>query len=825
MKKVCKILFIILIFNLIMIINSYATEDINSIVERTEKEIVNSEEYEQIELEEVTYINPLYNNVITEKDLNKPSNMMTASTSVDCRTIQEAGKELREEIKVRNETIQISYITNIQLGNTIFSQIVDEALKHTGVPTEGDYLLWQFAGWIAKGNINKNGNTYYYTLTYTFTYYTTYEQEKEMNIAVSNLLNTLDLKGTDYEKITIIYDYICNNIKYDYTIYDDKQRENLKYTAYGALIHKKSVCQGYAVLFYRLALENNIDARLISGLGNGGPHGWNIVKIRDYYYNVDATWDTNYVKREYMYYMLTDNNFSGHVRDSEYATSEFYKKYPMGRQNYTSAMNEFDKNMQNFTGIMLDNQTGYYSYYENGKINTKFSGLYEQDNEKWYVIQGRVNEKYKGIVKDTTGTYYIENGKVAKNTTTVMQIDNAWKIIVNGVLDNNYTGIGSNSSGTWYLENGVVNFKYNGTYIQGDQAKIIEGGKVVATVAKNITTVMQINNIWRYVENGKVSYNYTGLGINDLGTWLIKDGTIKFDYTGNYVDKDGKTYIIEKNKVLTNISKVIQINNVWRMVVNGIIDYSYTGLGTNEYGTWYLENGNLNLGYKATYIEGENAHIIEGGKVVVTISKNTTTVMKINNIWRYVENGRVNYNYIGIGTNDLGTWYLKDGKVSFDYTGNYTDKDGKTYIIEKSQVMTKLSKVMQVNNVWKMVVNGVVDNNYTGLGINEYGTWYLENGNLDLEYKGTYIQGNNANIIEAGKVIVTLPKTTTTVMQINNIWRYVANGVVDYNYTGLGNNNLGTWLVKEGTIKFDYTGNYTDKDGKIYKIEKNKVIK
>ena len=37
MKKVCKILFIILIFNLIMIINSYATEDINSIVERTEK--------------------------------------------------------------------------------------------------------------------------------------------------------------------------------------------------------------------------------------------------------------------------------------------------------------------------------------------------------------------------------------------------------------------------------------------------------------------------------------------------------------------------------------------------------------------------------------------------------------------------------------------------------------------------------------------------------------------------------------------------------------------------------------------------------------------
>lgn len=44
------------------------------------------------------------------------------------------------------------------------------------------------------------------------------------------------------------------------------------------MINKTAVCQGYASLFYRLALDAGVDTRVISGEA-GGPHAWNIVKL------------------------------------------------------------------------------------------------------------------------------------------------------------------------------------------------------------------------------------------------------------------------------------------------------------------------------------------------------------------------------------------------------------------------------------------------------------------------------------------------------------------------------------------------------------------
>ena len=35
------------------------------------------------------------------------------------------------------------------------------------------------------------------------------------------------------------------------------------------------------------------------------------------------------------------------------------------------------------------------------------------------------------------------------------------------------------------------------------------------------------------------------------------------------------------------------------------------------------------------------------------------------------------------------------------------------------------------------------------------------------------------------------------VMKIDNTWRMVKNGVVDYSYEGVGTNNLGTWLIEK----------------------------
>ena len=44
---------------------------------------------------------------------------------------------------------------------------------------------------------------------------------------------------------------------------------SFQYTAYAALLDQKAACQGYAVLFYRMALELGVDSRLISGTEMG----------------------------------------------------------------------------------------------------------------------------------------------------------------------------------------------------------------------------------------------------------------------------------------------------------------------------------------------------------------------------------------------------------------------------------------------------------------------------------------------------------------------------------------------------------------------------
>ena len=131
---------------------------------------------------------------------------------------------------------------------------------------------------------------------------------------------------TDYEKVKTIYDYICHNVTYDYS------DNNMKFTAYAAVTTGKSVCQGYATLFYRLAKMQGISSRVIAGHGTNTDvyHGWNIVKLGNLYYNVDATWDAANYKLGHPYeYFLKGDGFEDHTRTDDYKTKKFYATYPM----------------------------------------------------------------------------------------------------------------------------------------------------------------------------------------------------------------------------------------------------------------------------------------------------------------------------------------------------------------------------------------------------------------------------------------------------------------------------------------------------------------
>ena len=242
-----------------------------------------------------------------------------------------AAKKLRKAMKERVNVISLSYTTEQYHEDSIYD-VVDKAFAHTGNPKEGDILRCDYDSWYANYYYYYEGDLCYIDITYEFEYKTTAQQEAELDKAVKNLLSKLDLDGnTDYQKVKAIYDYLCENITYDYdNLYDDSHR--LKYTAYAALINHTSVCQGYATLFYRLALELGVDSRIIIGIGNGGLHSWNIVALDGKYYNLDATWDAGY--DDYDWFLVCNRNFPDHKRNEEYATKAFNADYPMDSSDY-----------------------------------------------------------------------------------------------------------------------------------------------------------------------------------------------------------------------------------------------------------------------------------------------------------------------------------------------------------------------------------------------------------------------------------------------------------------------------------------------------------
>jgi len=284
---------------------------------------------------ETIYVeNPLYSDAepIVTQEIQTVGLQSFGSSAEYLTDLEAAAAVLRAGMVAREKSIVVYYEVDASMTSDEVSQSVwNQALAHTGVPNEGDYQMWHWGSYRCSRYYDTVGDRKQYELTYTVTYYTTAEQEAEVDVAVEELLTSLELDGlSDYEQLVKIYDWICENVVYDYYGWGE-----YKHTAHAAIIGGKAVCQGYASLLYRLLLTRGIDCRVISGDG-GGPHGWNIVNLDGWYFDVDSTWDASYAQEDmaYAYFLRSEENFQDHIRDPEYDTEEFHAEYPMSKLDY-----------------------------------------------------------------------------------------------------------------------------------------------------------------------------------------------------------------------------------------------------------------------------------------------------------------------------------------------------------------------------------------------------------------------------------------------------------------------------------------------------------
>lgn len=343
-----------------------------------------------------TWVNPLYEDVISESDLQLDSEpISTFSSEVTYATTpEEAALVVREYMVNRVDSYTLYYkipAADVDQGGddwfgNLCGQIFPKAMEHTGNPCEGDYLKFTCGGYnIPSTSFSGDGTYYYLPLPVQMTYYTTYDQEEQLTEEINTVLsNIITDDMTDYEKIKAIYDYMTANITYDYEHYGDNSYK-LQFTAYAAMVNKTSVCQGYANLFYRMAMECGIDTRIISGTsinnqGNSEGHAWNIVKLDGKYYNVDATWDSTWDsdKTTHDFFLQSNEIFQNHTRDAEYETTEFVTAYPVSDTDYVpgSGTEEPEVIDGSFMAVISNNEA----------IITKYTG-----NEKEVVIPNKIN--------------------------------------------------------------------------------------------------------------------------------------------------------------------------------------------------------------------------------------------------------------------------------------------------------------------------------------------------------------------------------------------------------------------------------------------------
>lgn len=227
--------------------------------------------------------------------------------------------------------------------------ILAAALEETCNGYEGDYLRLSFKSY----NVSGFSTSSCYELSYTPRYRISIEQEEYMTQKVSEVLDELDMDDMDdYNKLKTIYEYVINNVSYAYGSSDD-----LRYTAYGALVNGKAVCQGYSVLLYRLAKEAGVSCRFVSGTA-GGAHAWNIAEINGIYYYLDSTWDDTSVSVEYCdYFLKGTEDFDpvgdpkSHILDApknpdniydiDYTSEEFQAMYPISLYSYDAENPEY----------------------------------------------------------------------------------------------------------------------------------------------------------------------------------------------------------------------------------------------------------------------------------------------------------------------------------------------------------------------------------------------------------------------------------------------------------------------------------------------------
>ena len=339
----------------------------------------------------------------------------------------------------------------------------------------------------------------------------------------------------------------------------------------------------------------------------------------------------------------------------------------------------------------------------------------------------------------------------------------------------------------------------------------------------------------------------------------IDTSTGKYDFANMYAyvstsyvtiinSGDGSNNNGVTDKRLNGVIKASDGN--WYYYVNGVIDYSHTGIEKNANGWWRIENGKVNFNYEGVAKNQNGWWYLKGGKVDFSYNGFASN----SNGWWYIENGQVTFqkNDVIKGTvkGAYGWWHVVGSKVTFDTT--VAKNSNGWWYISNGMVDFSHNGVEKNSNGWWRIEEGKVNFNFTGIASNKNGTWYLDGGKVDFSYSGFYKNGTDYLYVENGQITYTKNDVIkgavatqsgwwhvvgskvifdTTVAKNSNGWWYISNGMVDFSHNGVEKNSNGWWRIENGKVNFSFEGFASNQNGWWYleggkvTFQKNDVIK
>ena len=189
--------------------------------------------------------------------------------------IQSLKKDIHNAVANRRTNIDISkyYIPyDLSITNLLIS-LIGEDPGNIAADVEGYY------------SYKSNNMKFYYAIQVS--YYSDSELT-ELKNAADKLLEGLESSDlSDAEKALLVHDRLAVNCKYDTTDADKLSPDC--YRAYGALVNKNAVCEGYAKAY--MYLMNRLSIQTEMATSKKLNHAWNIVTIDGERYHVDVSHD------------------------------------------------------------------------------------------------------------------------------------------------------------------------------------------------------------------------------------------------------------------------------------------------------------------------------------------------------------------------------------------------------------------------------------------------------------------------------------------------------------------------------------------------------